>query len=353
MPFSFSNADVWSHLTLFTSREVLERRYQSHHGREISAGKAKEIISHLEQGRQYFDSAASAGILAGPLEQYYGVLSFARAIVLFKNPLAREANLKPGHGLKATLQGDDSIDQIEIRIQSGSFDDLLQAIDNSDHAYVTDHGNDATLFLASSMTKRLKQQLPKPAVGQGCIFIELLGRIPALRELYQQSLAERPSCYQAYVSVFSGGQSLRVSFGEAPLGLPPSAELLQTLGFPQDATVAEPQTQYNEQMIVTVHRQVGERTVYDEIPHLGVGQPVGQALIARYPGGWSLNRLATYFMASHVLSSLVRYHPTRWAQLINHERDDRLLPLITELRRLIQTEFVQLVLDELSLVTAS
>jgi hypothetical protein len=47
------------------------------------------------------------------------------------------------------------------------------------------------------------------------------------------------------------------------------------------------------------------------------------------------------------MSMLVRYYPTRWARLLSHERGDSILPVLERMRRLIQNEFVRLVLWEL------
>jgi hypothetical protein len=55
----------------------------------------------------------------------------------------------------------------------------------------------------------------------------------------------------------------------------------------------------------------------------------------------------TYLAASNALSTLVRYHPTRWARLVSGEKGDRLLPVIERLRSLIQSDFVRLLLIEL------
>ena len=77
MPDRESAEETWSRLGLYLSRDVVERRYEGRHKRQLSAGKAREIIAHFEQGQQYFISAEGAGVLAGPLEQYYGVLAFA------------------------------------------------------------------------------------------------------------------------------------------------------------------------------------------------------------------------------------------------------------------------------------
>jgi hypothetical protein len=47
---------------------------------------------------------------------------------------------------------------------------------------------------------------------------------------------------------------------------------------------------------------------------------------------------------------LVRYHPTRWAKLVNHAPGDRLMPVLNRLRSLIQDDFVRLGLRELERV---
>ena len=127
-----TSAEAWSRLGLYLSRDVLESRYFARHGGELNAGKTREIIAHFEQAREYFDSAASAGILAGPLEQYYGALSFARGMVLYLQPKAREANLKKGHGLAATVPAGSRIEDMRLSVQMGTFDEFLDATRNAE-----------------------------------------------------------------------------------------------------------------------------------------------------------------------------------------------------------------------------
>src|SRR5258708_30623375 len=119
------STEGWSRLSLFLSRDILKRRYRERHGGDMSATKAREIISHLEQARQYFTSAESAGVLAEPLEQYYGVLAFSRAIALYLNFSLRETSLKPGHALRASLPSDGCIEDIQLDVQGGTFAELL------------------------------------------------------------------------------------------------------------------------------------------------------------------------------------------------------------------------------------
>jgi hypothetical protein len=100
------------------------------HGGELNASKAREIIAHFEQAHEYFDSAASAGVLAGPLEQYYGALSFARGLILYLQPKAREATLTKGHGLAAVIPPDGPLEGAQLSVESGTFDELLDATGN-------------------------------------------------------------------------------------------------------------------------------------------------------------------------------------------------------------------------------
>jgi hypothetical protein len=59
---------------------------------------------------------------------------------------------------------------------------------------------------------------------------------------------------------------------------------------------------------------------------------------------WSLSELASYFAASNALSMLVRYYPSRWASMANHEKGDKVLPVLDRMRSLVQTEFIRLAL---------
>ena len=50
MPKSELTEQAWSRLGLCLSRDVVERRFEERHKRQLNAGKAREIIAHLEQG---------------------------------------------------------------------------------------------------------------------------------------------------------------------------------------------------------------------------------------------------------------------------------------------------------------
>jgi len=328
------SATPWSKLSLFLSHDILKRRYQDRHGRDLSAAKAKEIISHLEQARQYFTSAQSAGVLAGPLEQYYGVLAFSRAIILYLNPSLRETSLKPGHGLHAHLPSDGSVEDIQLEVRGGTFDELLDATGNFELATYDDH-------TAGIMIPNLKQAvrtLPRPPTGSTFSLLDLLGRIPELRQHFEEALLRPALCYAGYVHLLMG--ALSVTIWRQKYELPALEILRDQLKIDRSASAM---VSPNESAVFTVQLSVGN-SAGDFLPSMFTSRSGEHFLVERFPGGWALSEIASYFAASHVLSMLVRYYPSRWASMVNHEKGDHLLPVLERMRTLIQSEFARLVM---------
>ena len=65
-----------------------------------------------------------------------------------------------------------------------------------------------------------------------------------------------------------------------------------------------------------------------------------------FPDGWSLSKLGRDVATSHALGMLVRYYPTRWAQLLSRQRGDSILPVLERMRSQLQSQLVGLVLWE-------
>jgi YaaC-like Protein len=328
--------EIWSRLALYQSRDVLERRYKARHGGELSAGKADEIIAHLQQARQYFQSAESAGVLAGPLEQYYGVLAFARAIVLYREPRQREATLKRSHGLEAVLPGDGGPEDIEIKVTQGTFQELLDATGNSETLAIDQPSPGRTTGV-----QRFVQKLPQPVAGAQLTLTDLISRIPGVKEHYEQAFGTLAHCHFGRVHIFQGSFSTTIWRGD--LGLPAPEALRTSLGIAPGASAT---VTPNDSVDFRIQLKAGE-TLSDHFPSVVELESTAHVLVERFSGGWSLSRIASYFAASHAMSMLVRYHPTRWAKLVNHAPGDKLMPVLDRLRNLIQDDFVRLGLHEL------
>jgi hypothetical protein len=326
-----SSTEAWNRLSLFLSRDILKRRYRERHGGELSTAKAMEIISHLDQARQYFLSAESAGVLAGPLEQYYGVLAFSRAIILYLNTSLRETSLKPGHGLRASLPGDGCVEEIQLEVQGGTFDELLNASRNAELAS-WDEPRPGLITIQQQVVRTLT----RPPVDGKFSLIDLLSRIPDLRQHLEEALSGPAHCHTGRVHMLL--MSLGVTVWRDRFDLPPLEALADSLGI---GLFTSKMTTPNQSAEFRV--QIGNgQNVVDFLPNMFTSISGEHYLVENFPDGWSLSELASYFAASHVLSMLVRYYPSRWARLANHEKGDRLMPVLERMRSLIQSEFVRL-----------
>jgi hypothetical protein len=328
--------ETWSRLALFQSRDVLERRYRSHHGGELSAGKADEIIAHLQQARQYFSSAESAGVLAGPLEQYYGVLAFARAIALYRGPRQRESTLKRSHGLEAFIPDGGASEDIQMRVTDGTFYELLEATSNSETISV-----DEPFPGRETKSQRYIRQLIPPQLETRFSLLDLLSRIPGVKEHFEQAFDTVARCHYGRVHFFQGSFSSVVWRGDFPLL--PVEKLRQSLGIGPGAVATvgpNESVDFRTQICPGAH-------LPDHFPNAIELQNTAHVFLERYPDGWSLNRITSYYAASHAMSMLVRYHPTRWTKLAQHAPGDKLMPVLDRLRNLIQRDYVRLGLQEL------
>jgi hypothetical protein len=330
------SSEAWNRLTLFLSRDVLDRRYQARHGGRLSADKAKEIISNLDQARQYFSSAASAGVLAGPLEQYYGVLSFSRAIVLYLDPRAREATLRQGHGLHATLPGGSRVENIEMKVRGGTFDELLAATGNRELILVEEPAPGK-----ATSQQWFVRSYPRPQIDTTFSLVDLLARIPALRQHFEEAFGTMAHCYAGNVHQFM--RDLNVTIFRDRFDLPIPKELGVSLGI---AATGATETAPSRDLQFRIQIPIGD-SIATYLPNVVTSPMGGQSIVEPFPGGWSLCELASYFAAAHVLSMIVRYHPSRWTHLVSRERGDRVLPVLDRMRGLIQTEFVRLGLREI------
>jgi hypothetical protein len=323
--FSPDSQDDWSRLGLYRSRDVLERQYRARHGAELSAGKAREVIANLEQAQQYFESARTAGVLAGPLEQYYGVLSFARGLVLYLTPRTREANLTKGHGLGEHLPEDGPLEGMRLTIQAGTFDEFLDATGNAE----TFHLDEPRAGLQTG-SQWFTSSLPRPARDAELTFDDVLSRIPGLRNHYEQAFGTHAKCYGGSAWVFAG--TINAHLRRGAVGLPDSEYLANAIRFGP----ARGEVTISPQQGVTLRARVpvGE-PVQRYCPTIMESPLGGQCIVEALPGGAALSQI-----------TIVRYYPTRWMQLLSRERGDRILPVLERLRLLLQTEFVRLVLAE-------
>src|SRR5207244_9297270 len=93
--------------------------------------------------------------------------------------------------------------------------------------------------------------------------------------------------------------------------LPSVEHLAEALGIPDRATrkITESDTRFD--VMLAPGDSLGGL-----IPHvIDAMDDDQQTVVEPFPEGWALSELASYMAAAHALSTLVRYHATRWARL--------------------------------------
>ena len=230
------SADVaWKDLAIFESSDLARRLYKRRHHLDLSAGKAREITTALAQGRQYFAELSSVGQLARPLVLFYGVVALSRAAILFFNPSANEANLNPAHGLtvlswQQTLAGGiKKIPELRLKAANGTFIELADATQVVDRVSVYVAPYPATKMVRTA-------NLASMSVGWVFSLRDLLGRVPDLHNMYEETFEEHAPCRRVFVFLLAGAGPYQTAIDvlATRLGLPTEVQARQDLGLQPD-----------------------------------------------------------------------------------------------------------------------
>lgn len=108
-------------LQFFESASNVRQAVQNSTGRAPNAKKSKDIATFIQQGRMFFEAADEASIEIRPLILYYGMMAFAKAIILSRTLTNIEA-LPQRHGLTDISPQTALLMDLTLRIeQSGTF----------------------------------------------------------------------------------------------------------------------------------------------------------------------------------------------------------------------------------------
>ncbi|UGS35250.1 YaaC family protein [Capillimicrobium parvum] len=337
-------------LALLESRDYLEIRFQQRHQRELSASKARSIIAHLIQGRDYWASAQGASDLIRPLLQYYGALAFARAAILFQGREQNEEALTGGHGLKAIQwrqelsQGPRALLDLRIRVTGGTMQQIANATGNHEPSRI---------YTAPFPSWNLHRRVGTPSIEGAEVRIrDLLNRLPATIKMYERVTGLRAAAYPGFAFEVGerrpGMPGPEVIVFEGLAGLPTPDELRSALQLSEDQEIHERQ-----------NHQWGQggpaRTYYmsrdDDISErcLATGADGSAWVITPMPDGTVWSQLLMMLALSFCLGALVRYHPTLWMDLAGQARGDIALPLVRHAQEAIDQQIPHLMAQHFKL----
>ena len=354
-------AEAWEQLSLYESKDLISRFYQQYHGGSITAAKAKEINSHLTQGREFFASASQAAEVVRPLLLYYGVLSLSRGLILFLDPYAREATLSKSHGLDFHWQQDrdrvvtlNNVSKLVVKLEEGTFSELIQATENIERNTISSYG--------ATNIKVDQVGTTDGALEATATLEEILAQVPDLQKLFERTFDRLSDCYPAeicYLGFSYDRHSTGVHILETDLGrLPAEEQIREAFKLPSDTNVYSKDT-YNpwcegaSKEIRNFRLEVHSARETDLLQNMPIRTARNGNKFAVVPLSNRLrfSSLSLLFIVAYALSMLVRYYPSQWQAIINREAGDLAFPLLKAATSVVEQRFPALLLEELEVRT--
>lgn len=339
-------------------------------GRKPSAIVAREISVCLRQGRLYFESAKAASLEIRPLILYYGMLSYARAVIVARSHRSL-ATLNQTHGLFDKSESKTSIAELQLEIGArGTFQEFNDSI----------RGLSAVNYFLGSMP--FSHTLPSTEsscfTGFQLSLKQILSRIPWLDHHYQQTFQEHSKTnilsLHAHGSSTNERTELRIDLPN--VGLERSV-LEQAVGrlrenFPclRRWTLSTVQEAWGNAVLIfeNLARDGGVNDLSDQVlqpcntgfrttltPNyvnfLDLLEPVSPASGHEYSylvsgiGGQHMSEISLEYLGMFILGSLVRYRPDVWVHAVSRfsypgrPADDRSLTLIEHFLDLVEGRF--------------
>ncbi len=173
----------WHKCRFLESTENLKPLVKKRFGREPSSSIAREITACLQQGRLFYEVAASSPLEIQPLQLFYGMVGFSKALVVARH-LCPLSTLRHAHGLKDISAGNTRVADLRLRIeQAGTFQEANDAIAELTRlCYIDNSMRYRAIPLPSASSDELS--------GIDLSLREILRCVPGLESLYRMTFGE-------------------------------------------------------------------------------------------------------------------------------------------------------------------
>lgn len=363
----------WSKIRFLESTDNLKSIINQSTGRTPSTTAARDIAACLQQGRIFFEIATNAPLQVKPLQIYYGIVGFAKAVVLARQGRTSIATLAQSHGLSEISDQDAKIEDMTLQFHgNGLFTEFNDTV--ADLGRITYYDEIASF-----------QQVSKPfdsgasLATSRCTLKDVLARIPGLERAYERTFRELPACWYIELQYRQAVVHLELRVPTPFVDRDDVERLVATwrAKFPfldhwcfTGASRAWDQSilkfnnyekpaegEFSPEFLVLRNGEFGPqrkakpntRPFADLLPALAGGITVDHAKAIEPLNGVSLSEFALHFCAAFILSSLVRYRPQIWQHALSHSAfpdrptDDRALSLIEKFLEIVLAEFPKLV----------
>jgi hypothetical protein len=361
----------WTEIKFLESTANLRAAIKRATGRTPSTQIARDIAACLQQGRLFFEIAASAPLQVRPLQIYYGMVGFAKAVILAR-AVQSIATIAQSHGLSDISEQTGKVENLCLKFQTqGVFQQFNDAIAPLGRVNYYDE---------SSMLQFVERPFDVAGTlgGESCSLKDVLARVPGLQAIYQRTFSEEAACCAVSFSHQYGRVQLRIDDphlfrGRDDLQLRVEAwrerypwldnwcltEATHAWGnsILTFINVAKPALgEFSEQILAEANNNFStpidshEFIAFEKIvPALAGGLTKTQEVTIQPLNGVSLSEFALQFCGAFLLSSLVRYRPQVWQHALSHTAleqhaaDDRALSLIESFLQTTLLEFPAMV----------
>ena len=154
-------------------------------GRQLSTARAREIAACLQQGRQFYEASSSAPLEIRPLIEFYGLVGFAKAMIL-GTKLTSLSALAASHGLRdvtppeAPLAGLTAT--VEARGTFVEFNDVVAQLNRL--TYIDENTHPPQIAVPTAASKDI--------AGLQISLKDVVARLASLSKLYRYTFAEQP-----------------------------------------------------------------------------------------------------------------------------------------------------------------
>ena len=175
------NSRDWYNIKFLESASNVRRTLKKATGRLPSATIASEIGVCIEQGRSFFELALSAPLHIRPLQLYYGVLSFAKAVIIART-YDSIATIPQTHGLSDISEPTGALTELRLKVlDRGVFQRFSEVVGTM---------GCIRYYAPFAMQKRVEKPFDEPnKLSEKKISLkDILARTPTLDKLFKKSL---------------------------------------------------------------------------------------------------------------------------------------------------------------------
>jgi len=181
----------WHLIKFLESSDNLKPLIKKRFGREPNTSLAREIIACLQQGRLFYEAAERAPLEIAPLQLFYGMVGFSKALILASS-LKSISALKPAHGIIDVSQQKSRISDLTIKIgESGTFQEFNDFVAPLCRVCYTDYRS------TERRTVHLRSAASDDIRGLSINLEQIFARIPGLESLYALTFG-RPALTAPY-----------------------------------------------------------------------------------------------------------------------------------------------------------